>query len=244
MTGIRHSTQELAKDTSDQPLRPLLAVASAELLARDRFDFAGAATELPSERGRNFRIDAPGGERRVLKVTWDDPSRAFVELETRTLGRAASAGLPVARVWQSRAGSLIEDVSDELGRRCGARLLDYLEGGHLADVPKALPVLGSLGSVLGRLDALLVGESYPAAERVFHWDLARAPEEITARLDAIRDPARRSLVERLVECATRETAPRLAMLRRGVIHNDANDYNVLVAAADRSDLEPTYARPT
>jgi Ser/Thr protein kinase RdoA (MazF antagonist) len=219
------------------PQRPAVSVVTAESLARDLFDFSGLATELASERGRNFRITAPQGERRVLKVTWDEPSRAFVELETRVLGRAAAAGLPVPRLWPSRRGRLLEDMVDELGRRGVARLIDHLDGRHLAEVPKSAPVLGALGAALGRLDALLQDEDDPAADRVFDWDLARTPEITGQRIGAIGDPAQRELLARLMERSDREITNREPALRRGVVHNDANDYNVLVAPADGSALE-------
>src|SRR5688572_932358 len=106
------------RETGAAPPRPEISAVAAHSLARGLFGFAGTVHELPSERGRNFRVDAPGGERRVLKVTWDEPSRAFVELETRVLSRAASAGLPVPRLWPSRAGDPIADATDELGRPC------------------------------------------------------------------------------------------------------------------------------
>ncbi|HUP25978.1 MAG TPA: phosphotransferase, partial [Thermoanaerobaculia bacterium] len=214
-----------------------MSQATAESLARELFSFTGVATELASERGRNFCITAPHGERRVLKVTWDEPSRAFVALETRVLERAAAAGLPVPRLWPSRKGRLLEDVADELGRAGVARLIDHLDGRHLAEVPKSAPVLGAMGAALGRLDALLQDENDPAADRVFDWDLARAPEVTRERIGAIGDPARRELLARLMERSDREITAREPALRRGVVHNDANDYTVLVAPADGSALE-------
>ena len=53
-------------------------------------------------------------------------------------------------------------------------------------------------------------------------------------LAEIDDPARRALVEGLLARFEQETAPLLPTLRQGVIHGDANDYNVL--AGGNGDL--------
>jgi len=85
---------------------------------------------------------------------------------------------------------------------------------------------------MGRLDAALAGFFHPAAERELKWDLARAGW-IRNSLHYVSDPERRKLVERLLNLYEAEVAPVLASLRRSVIHNDANDYNVLVGLTRR-----------
>ena len=42
------------------------------------------------------------------------------------------------------------------------------------------------------------------------------------------DAERRRVLERLAALYARQVVPRLAQLPRGVVHNDANDHNVLV----------------
>jgi 4-aminobutyrate aminotransferase-like enzyme len=77
------------------------------------------------------------------------------------------------------------------------------------------------------MDSALQGFSHPASEREFKWDLARAGW-IRDKLDYVKDEARRKQVERLLELFETEVVPALPSLRSSVIHNDANDYNVLI----------------
>ena len=70
--------------------------------------------------------------------------------------------------------------------------------------------------------------STAAVEREFKWDLRRAGW-IADACDAIEDPDRRALVSRIAGRFVRDLSPRLEAARRGTIHGDANDYNLLVA---------------
>ena len=102
----------------------------------------------------------------------------------------------------------------------------------MADVrPHTPELLGSLGSLLGTVDAALGGFSHPAAARDLKWDPRRAGW-IVDYTRFVEDPARRSLAERLFAFANVELARLAPALRASVIYNDANDYNVLVDGQD------------
>src|SRR6185436_18685944 len=73
------------------------------------------------------------------------------------------------------------------------------------------------------------GFEHPAAARELKWDLTRAGW-IRDHLHQVTDPARRRLVTRHLDRFEAEVLPELAGVRRGVIHNDANDWNVIVGA--------------
>ncbi len=92
----------------------------------------------------------------------------------------------------------------------------------------------------GGLDVALAGFRHPAAVgRDLVWDPARAPEIIERHRDAITDLSRRELVARFEALYKSEVAPLLPGLPRSVIHNDANDYNVLVGPpAERPEDRP------
>jgi 4-aminobutyrate aminotransferase-like enzyme len=82
--------------------------------------------------------------------------------------------------------------------------------------------------MVGDIDRALSAFDHPALHREFRWDLAHAPAEIAARLPRVQDAALRRLIESCLGVYRDVVAPRLSSLRRGVIHADANDYNVLV----------------
>ena len=210
--------------------RPAVTPAEARVLARSRFGLEGKVRELPSERDRNFLIESGDGAW-VLKLAHADEAPEVLDLQHRSLERIAerASGLAVPQVRRSLAGHEVEPVETADGTRHLARVLSWVPGRVWATVSPHTPrLLRSLGSVLGRIDAALDGFSHRAARRELKWDLTR-PEWTRSLLGDVADPTRRALAERHLDRFEREVRPALDQLRRGVIHNDANDWNVIVA---------------
>jgi Ser/Thr protein kinase RdoA (MazF antagonist) len=108
-------------------------------------------------------------------------------------------------------------------------LVTWLSGQLMADVqdpPDAL--LHDLGRGLGDLDRRLAEFEDPATRRIHPWDLRNAPGA-QSFVDHIADTARRELVRSRLSRFETRVLPEVDDLRFQVIHNDANDYNVLVA---------------
>ncbi len=210
--------------------RPRLTVEDARRFAFDRFGLEASETaELPSERDQNFLLRTPRGPI-VLELAGPTESDAVKDLENRALAWIAERApeLPVPK--------LLEQSPD--GR---ARLTSYLPGTVLAEArPRSPALFGRVGELLGRLDTALSGFRHAAAVgRDFAWDPARAAEVIDRHRAAIAGPDRQELVSRFQALYTSEVVPLLPGLPRSVIHNDANDYNLLVgpptgAAEDRA----------
>ncbi|HTL05385.1 MAG TPA: aminotransferase class III-fold pyridoxal phosphate-dependent enzyme [Gemmatimonadales bacterium] len=210
--------------------RPVFGVARAAELARERYGLSGTLEELPSERDRNFRVRCSDGEF-VLKVAHADDGPEILDLQHRALDwiarRAPELGMP--RVIRSRSGQELERLTSEDGAEHLARVLSWVPGAPLAEVvPHSPELLRSLGGRLGALDRALQGFDHPAAHRNLKWSLEQAGW-IRAHLQRVSDASRRALVTRHLERFEAELLPALAGLRRGVVHNDANDWNVIVA---------------
>ena len=111
--------------------------------------------------------------------------------------------------------------------------MTYLAGTPLAAVGAPAPaLLRSLGRAVGRLDAALADFDDPAIHRDFHWDLAGAAAVIGDHRALIADEGVRGFVERVSAAAWRRIEPHRGGFRRTAIHNDANDWNVLVSNAE------------
>jgi 4-aminobutyrate aminotransferase-like enzyme/Ser/Thr protein kinase RdoA (MazF antagonist) len=134
----------------------------------------------------------------------------------------------VQQLLLARDGNEIVETKSPAGARHFARLVTYLPGVCLADAqPHAPELLADLGAALARVDLALADFVHPRLDREFHWDLQRAPR-VRERLQYITDSARRGLVTRLLSRFEERTLSELARLPRQAIHNDANDFNVLV----------------
>jgi Ser/Thr protein kinase RdoA (MazF antagonist) len=198
----------------------------AVALARSLYDLPATARELPSERDQNFRLDSARGAF-VLKVSGAAETTEALDLQNRALAwlaaRAPELALP--RLVPTAAGAPVAEAGGRF-----VRLLTYLPGTILADAKPRTPALAAAaGQFLGRLDAALEGFAHPAAVgRDLVWNPERAFAVIARHKDAIQGADRRGLVGSLAERHLGILAALAPRLRRGVIHNDANDYNVLV----------------
>jgi 4-aminobutyrate aminotransferase-like enzyme/Ser/Thr protein kinase RdoA (MazF antagonist) len=223
----------------DDSLPPAVSEATAARLARELYDLAASATALPGEHDHNFALNTSSGERLVLKVMHPARERSLVDLQAAALAHLEQSApeLAVPRVRPTRAGDVVAPAEVEGGPPRLVWLLTHLPGRPLAEArPRTPRLLADLGRLLGRLDAALADFDHPGARRELKWDLGRAGW-IRAHLGAIEDPGRRALVEGALDRYEAEVVPALPGLRRGVIHNDANDWNVVVGDA-RSSPRP------
>ncbi len=90
----------------------------------------------------------------------------------------------------------------------------------------AMTVLSQLGRLLAELDRALADFDHPGLDRDFSWRMETAPATIRAHLPDLAHG--RNLVTATVQRALRRLDPVRPELPRCPIHNDANDYNVLV----------------
>ena len=209
--------------------RPSMEPEEARAILERHWAIDGELSGLPSERDRNFAVRVDGHERFVLKLSNATEDASFLDLQHRAMARLAAAGVPCQLPVVTIDGREMLDVGRD-GAPTLARLLTWLPGRPLATVaPSARSdeLLHDLGRVMGRVATALGPFDHPAAHRDFQWSAERGLAVIAVHAPAVDDPGRAALLGRWVErlAALEETLPGL---RHGVIHNDANDHNVLV----------------
>jgi Ser/Thr protein kinase RdoA (MazF antagonist) len=206
-------------------------VIDAVRVARELYGLDAVASALPSERDRNFLLTATSGERFVLKIANAAEERSVLEAQNAAMAHVAARGFArCPRALPTRDGnSSIAQIHGDDGRLHFVRLVTWLEGIPLVEVIERPPaLLEDLGRRIGELDAALADFDHPAIHRDFHWDLANAAKVIRENLALVRDGDMRSLVADVSTRALSVVEPRAASLRRSAIHNDANDWNILV----------------
>jgi 4-aminobutyrate aminotransferase-like enzyme/Ser/Thr protein kinase RdoA (MazF antagonist) len=209
----------------------------ATRIVSELYAIEGSASPLPSERDQNFMIHRTDGEQFVLKIANTEESFEFLDLQNQMIeflgGRKVELEFP--QVVPTKSGESIAAIKDDNGREHFVRLLTWLEGECFAQaLPHRRKLLASLGRALAQMDAALVEFSHPAAHRDFYWDLPNASmaREFIRLLPDDRQP----LVKRFFAEWEKIDWRRC---RFSVIHNDANDYNILVRGREPDERRVT-----
>ena len=202
---------------------------AAALLAREIYGLRASASPLPSERDQNFLLQTESGEHFVLKLANALDGRPLLEAENLAMEHVSLSLSLCPRVIPSKSGNTISEFQSEAGTEHLVRLLTYLPGVPFASIHRHSPeLLIDLGRRLGQLDRALATFDHPAIHRDFHWDLANGLQVFNEYEKEITDPEMRALAGRVANNFEHKCKPLLARLRRSAIHNDANDYNILV----------------
>ncbi len=212
---------------------PCFNAEDAMQIAQELYGVRATATALPSERDQNFLLQTQSGERFVLKIANATEDRAMLEAQQQAMARVAQDVPICQRVATTLGGDSIADIQSPAGVRHFAWLVTYLQGVPLGRVKRHSPeLLLDLGRCIGQLDRALIRFDHPAVHREFHWDLANGLWIIRKYQSLIADAEMRRLVSKLAADFERNFTRLLPSLRRSVIHNDANDYNVLAGGGD------------
>jgi 4-aminobutyrate aminotransferase-like enzyme/Ser/Thr protein kinase RdoA (MazF antagonist) len=198
-------------------------------LARAHWGAELALTPLPGEYDLNFQVR--GQLDAVLKIMHSDSARADVEMQVALLERLANAGdLAVPKLIKSQRGETIValQAGDEPPRL--AWMITSLPGQLLADVSVRSPqLLSDIGATLAQLHQAMAGFEHPRLERRFKWDM-RAADWIRPHLALVGDTRRRGFLQSILDSFASDYGPLLERLPTQAIHNDINDYNLLVEA--------------
>ncbi|SMC62838.1 aminotransferase class III-fold pyridoxal phosphate-dependent enzyme [Pedobacter africanus] len=200
-----------------------------EELVRTRYGLEVNVTSIAGYEDQNFLLKTDEGARFIVKVNVNPSDPAFLEAQIRVMQflKQKDEQLGIQQVMPNLKGgglTVEHHGSDVLY----LRLLSYLEGTFMAELgecPDSVPQ--SLGAMLGNMDQHLRGYHLPAAYRYTEWDLAQVMD-CHQYLHFIQDHEQRTMAAYFLLQYEMEVLPLRRHLRKAVIHNDANDYNILV----------------
>ncbi|UCD38989.1 MAG: aminotransferase class III-fold pyridoxal phosphate-dependent enzyme [Fidelibacterota bacterium] len=210
--------------------RPTFAPDTIQSYVHDLYGLDGETKPLPAEWDQNSLLETVGSDQFVIKIANRDEDTRVLEFQNAALHTLAkswsSARCP--RVVTSKADQDICSIRSHDGTTYWMRILTFLEGQPLATlITRDEQLLDHLGFVLGELDQCLESFQHPAMDREIRWDLRRA-EWISAHTGRISNLKHRGIVERILLQYRARVSPLVPELPVSVIHNDANDENILV----------------
>lgn len=197
---------------------------------RDHWGVDATLTALDGEYDLNFL--ANGSQDYVLKVMRVGCDVDFIDLQCRALEHLAmhAPEVCVPGVIKTQSGELFAKVVDKAGSTRLVWLLEKIEGRTYAEFrPQSADLLADVGRSVGSMGRALADFTHPSLERDFKWNLMQA-DWINDATDIIADPARRALINEIAaDFATIKA--QLGAFPSVAIHNDVNDYNIIVGGS-------------
>ena len=201
-----------------------------ERALQKQYGICGTLAPLAGEYDLNFAVHQDGVISHVLKVMRPGCDPSFIEMQCQALDHMAKRdpSLAVPRVVRTQSGGLFAACADEQGAERLIWLITILPGRLYSEIsPHPLYLVRQVGTALATFDIALKGFDHPLLSRKLKWDM-RQSGWIRDHIELIDGKERQALVEGIVSTFENELLGRLNALPVEPIHNDANDYNVLV----------------
>jgi 4-aminobutyrate aminotransferase-like enzyme/Ser/Thr protein kinase RdoA (MazF antagonist) len=189
----------------------------------------GRATPLPGEVDFNFRIKVKGEEGYILKVSRPDEDERYLDFQQKLLEyvQESNVDLIAPRVILDKEGASVSQFTDEFGKKRKVRLLSWVSGRVWSTVDPQLDELRySLGQQGGLLTKALQGFDHPEVHRSYEWDVAQSLWTKDF-LHLFEGEEERVLA--YFQTGFENAKGAYDLLRKAVVHNDANDNNVIVS---------------
>jgi len=212
---------------SDYP-KVKITVQQAARIAEELYGITGTVASLPGEQDFNFKVTTEG-KSYLLKVARPGADKQYLQFQQAILQHVATRHPEIIspEPLPDLQGNFTSEASDENGNVRKVRLLTWTEGRLWSGVnPVNNGLLFSLGKEAGRLTNALQGFDHPLAFRNFEWDVARAGWII--KHEHLFSGEKLEILHFFWNQFEEIRQPYCA-LRKSVVHNDANDNNVVVS---------------
>lgn len=207
-----------------------ISQSQAEAILFRLYGIQAQASPLPGQLDFNFKIKVDGKSTYILKISRPDENLEDLDFQTKLLEHIAAHAphIPAPKVVPDQDGQSISSIIDDYGRQRSIRLLTWIDGRLWSSVNPQLDELRySLGQAAGQLTKALSSFSHSRAKREFEWDVAQA-SWTKDHLHLFNEEEKALLTYFQARFDQNKTA--YDQLHKSVVHNDANDNNVLVTA--------------
>jgi 4-aminobutyrate aminotransferase-like enzyme/Ser/Thr protein kinase RdoA (MazF antagonist) len=204
-----------------------LTTIEVEKIVKEQFNIIGKATKLDGEIDWNYKISSPSANY-LLKITPSSHSDIYLDFQVAILDYIAlqkpSINYPkIINNLQNNQVSVVLHDNNNLK----IRLLTWMEGRLWSSVnPKTSKLRENLGKQCGLLSQALKGFSNPFASREFEWDLAQSLWTENY-LHLFEDKKLEAIL--FFQNQFKNNHQYYQNLRKQVVHNDANDNNIIVS---------------
>ena len=206
---------------------PEFSVDEAKQIAIEYYNLNEFLGQLSSERDQNFLFQRDE-QKFILKISNIDEDYSVIDMQNCAIEYIHHH----IRVIAALNGKMIITYKNHF-----VRVVTYLPGIPLADYrPHSTKLIFNLGKVLGNIDKSLIGFEHEASKRDLYWNMTDAENIINTYKNLIIRKDHYQIIENILHDWIEFVLPKFSSLRTSIIHNDGNDYNIIVTDEDHLDL--------
>uniref|UniRef100_A0A2K5CB82 Hydroxylysine kinase n=2 Tax=Aotus nancymaae TaxID=37293 RepID=A0A2K5CB82_AOTNA len=207
---------------------------------------------LPSYDDQNFHVyitkTKDGPTEYILKISNTKTSKNpdLIEVQNHIVMFLKAAGFPTASVCRTKGDNTTSLVSVDSGSEIKSylvRLLTYLPGRPIAEIPISPQLLYEIGKLAANLDKTLEKFHHPKLSSLhrenFIWNLKNVPL-LEKYLYALGQNRNREIVEQVIHLFKEEVMTKLSHFRECINHGDLNDHNILTEPSNSASGDAEY----
>lgn len=202
---------------------------SIENIVHHYYELTVEAKALDGYDELNFVLTEKSGKKFILKIAGEQHDKDFIDAQIKIITHLGNSSIADKLQYfiKNKKGEALT-ILEEDGVEYYIRILNYLEGQFWVDAPHNNSILHeNIGNFLASMDAALVDFKHPSMHRHYTWDISTA-RDAHYKLAHIKSHEGRRIVNYFLLQFETEVLPILSSLRHSYVHNDANDYNILV----------------
>ncbi|MBW4362365.1 aminotransferase class III-fold pyridoxal phosphate-dependent enzyme [Flavobacterium taihuense] len=203
--------------------------AHIQQLAKEHYGLSVTAKMLNGYDELNYLLTDTNNKRFILKVSDAIQPYPFLDAQVKIIKHLSNS--PLASKFQqfciNTQGEELTPIIED-GKKYYLRILSFLEGCFWVEkTNKSIELYQNLGNFMGTMDQSLQDFSHTAMHRQYTWDISRA-SDANDKLKYIKNHEKRRIASYFLLQFDTEVLPQIHSLRHAYVHNDANDYNILV----------------
>lgn len=202
------------------------------LLAK-QYQLSGQLTKLAGYCDQNLLLTTPEQQQFIVKIANAAEPKLELAMQNAAMAHLTKQECSVPHALTNPKGESICTISglkNSPQKDFYLRVLTYLPGSFYADASPlhhSKVLWADLGLFMAKMNIALNDFQHPGAFRYLEWDLAQGYRVCMSKKHLLNEE-QSELVLGFLELYQTQTMPVLSQLPQGVIHNDGNDYNLLI----------------
>lgn len=206
----------------------MISISEAEKIALDHYGITATAIKMPGDEDENFKLQTADSLSYILKIAQPEFAADLLIFQNELLKHLAKKQLQLElpKMIPNSEGAMMSQVVSE-GKTRNIRMLSWVEGRLWAQInPKTSTLRFQLGKQAGSLATALKDFKCPNAEQESEWNLVHSLwtkdhlHLFSSEEKEVIMPFQEAFIQR------NEVYQKLP---KSIIHNDINNYNILVS---------------